>query len=133
MIHVVRKVHQKYFHNFHREEGLSYIVGYNVQFWCQVTLLQLALHITLTLQIFPLLQKLVIHILSVIIGLMVHPFEATQKISWIYQQLHQQGELRPRYLYIWLDHWSFCMFYNVKWKTVFQGHQQFSATSSSII
>ena len=49
------------------------------------------------------MQKLVTHILSVIYGLMVHPFEAAQKISWIYQQLLQQSEFESKYIYILFD------------------------------
>ena len=52
-----------------------------MQFWNQVTILQPTLHIPLTLEISPLLQKLVIHILGVIYELMVHPSGTTQKIS----------------------------------------------------
>ena len=118
------KVHQKDFYIFHQEQDLYHVVGYNMQFWYQVTLLHPTRHIPLTLEIFSLLSKLVTCILSVIHGLMVHPFGTTQEIGWIYQQLSQQSEFRPKYLCIWLDHWFFCMFFNAKWKAVLQGHQQ---------
>ena len=84
-------------------------------------------HITLTLKIFPLLQKLVTHILSVTYGLMVHLFEAAQKISCIYHNCSNKVNLSQNiftfYLIIWSNLWkSFCMFYNVKWEAVFQGY-----------
>ena len=43
-----------------------HVVGYNVQFWYQVTILQTTRHIPLASEIFPSLSKLVTHISSVL-------------------------------------------------------------------
>ena len=80
LIYVLRNVHQNCFYSFPQEQDLYHVINYNVQFWYQVTLLRETWHIPLAVEILPLLSKLVTHILSVIHGLTVRPFAATQEI-----------------------------------------------------